>query len=747
MRTSIWRRAGRSTFTIGIAGAALLAFSQPLTLPAQDKKSKEYATWLDYEGTADSAQYSSLTQINKSNVSQLKQVWFYPAGIAGFRFGFNPVIVDDTMYVLGKNNSIVALDAATGETLWTHETNARTITSRGINYWESKDRSDRRLLFATDQILHAIDAKTGQTIDSFGTNGNVDLREGLGRDVNMIRNIQSGTPGRIFENLLILGSSTGEDYGSPPGDIRAYDVRTGKMVWIFHTVPHPGEPGYDTWPPDAYKYIGGTNDWGGMSLDEKRGIVYIPLGSPTYDFYGVDRIGQDLYADCLLALDARTGKHLWHFQDVHHDLWDYDLTASPKLLTIKHNGKNVDVVTQAGKTGYLYVLDRVTGKPIWPIVEKPVPASDIPGEQAWPTQPVPTAPPPFARLTYSPNDVNPYLSDTEREEAKEYIADSHNEGMFTPPGLRNTLEPAGNSGGANWGSAAADPTTGWVYIRNKNAPTMLKLDPKPPRFSVGGTPATQGHAIYLQNCATCHTSTLQGQPPAIPSLVDVVSRLGADQVRTTVQNGLSPMPAFPDLTSRDLDSLIAYLTAPSTSQLSPQIVAYLSAPTPPQPLTPDKVQYRSGYGYMMTPDGLPQISPPWGTLAAYDLNKGTLVWEIPDGGVTALEDKGIKNTGSVEPRGGVVVTAGGLIFDGTKSDQTMRAYDKETGKVLWEVKLPAGPEGIPAVYMIDGREYVVQAANVLTQIGAAPISPDELAKVQGYYVFALPSVPGKAESK
>ena len=343
--------------TLGKVIGVLASAAALTAVVASAKDAKKYTTWSDYEGSADSAQYSALTQINKSNVTQLQQVWFYPDGNNGFRYGFNPLVVDGVMYVVGKDNTTVALDAVTGKEIWVHDNGIpRSITNRGFNYWESKDRSDRRLFYATNNMLHALDARTGKLVDSFGNHGSVDLREGLGRDPKTIRSIQSGGPGRVFENLLILGSATGEEYGSPPGDIRAYDVLSGKMVWIFHTVPHPGEFGYDTWPKDAWKYIGGTNDWGGMTIDEKRGIAYFPLGSPTYDFYGADRTGAGLFGDCLLALDARTGKYLWHFQAVHHDLWDYDLTTAPKLLTVKHDGKMVDIVAQAGKNGFLICL-------------------------------------------------------------------------------------------------------------------------------------------------------------------------------------------------------------------------------------------------------------------------------------------------------------------------------------------------------------------------------------------------------
>jgi quinoprotein glucose dehydrogenase len=735
-----------AAFTTAITVVACVSH---YTVHANGKGAKAYDTWSDYEGSADSAQYSGLTQINKSNVTQLRQVWFYPSGNNGFRYGFNPLIVDGVMYVLGKDNALVALDAATGKEIWVHDNhNPRDITNRGINYWESKDRSDRRLFYATDNNLHALDARTGKLVDSFGDHGSVDLREGLGRDPKTIRQIQSGSPGRVFENLLILGSATGEEYDSPPGDIRAYDVLTGKMVWIVHTVPHPGELGYDTWPKDAWKYIGGVNDWGGMTIDEKRGIAYFPLGSPTYDFYGADRSGAGLFGDCLLALDARSGKYLWHFQAVHHDLFDYDLTTAPKLLTVKHDGKMVDVVAAAGKNGFLYVFDRVTGKPLWPIVERPVPQSDMPGEHSWPTQPIPTAPPPFATQSFTPEDVDPYIADpAEREKLKEQLRNARNEGLYTPAGSKDTVEMPGNNGGGNWGGGAVDPPNGILYVSTKNAPSMIKLEPNPPKRQMTGSLETNGRILYIQNCQSCHTEALAGQPPSIPSLVDVVARIGIDRVKSTIENGAAPMPAFTSLSEKEVDAIVAYLTDPSKAHVPPDVLAYLSTPRPPLPPPPpgtSPVRYWTGYGYMNSSEGLPANKPPWSTLTAYDLNQGTIKWQIPLGGLTELIVKGIKDTGSYWPRGGVVVTAGGLIFSGTISDATMRAYDKDTGKVLWEQVMPAGPEGIPAVYEVHGQEYLAFSARPsLKHFGPSDETRNvegsaNAPQTQGFYVFSLP---------
>lgn len=739
--------------TVG-AAVCLFLFRTNRTAHAEDS-SAPYTTWQEYGGSPDSAQYSALTQINKSNVNQLQQVWFYPAGNNGFRYGSNPIVIDNVMYVIAKDNNVAAVDATTGKEIWVHDNgNPRGISHRGISYWESKDRSDRRILYTANNMLIALDARTGKIIDSFGNHGYVDLRVGLGRDPKTIRQIESGTPGRIFENLLLLGSATGEEYESPPGDLRAYDVVTGKMAWIFHTVPHPGEYGYDTWPPNAWKYIGGTNTWGEISVDEKRGIAYFPLGSPTYDFYGADRHGADLFSDCILALDARTGKYLWHYQTTHHDLWDYDLEDAPKLMTVEHDGKMVDVIAEVSKNGFVFVLDRETGKPIWPVEERPVPKSDMPGEQAWPTQPYPTVLPPFARQKFSPDEVNPYIADPkERESIRQQILAARSEGLYTPVGLTNTMEIPGNNGGANWGSLAMDPKNGTLYVVSKDAPSMIKLEQKQPRFEMRGTPETQGQLIYVQNCQSCHTLSLKGQPPAIPSLVDVINRIGEKRVRNALAGGAAPMPGFSDLSPVDVDRLIAYLAHPESGHLPPQLVTRLLAPPPPR-LAPGGTRYWTGYGYMNSTEELPAIAPPWSTLTAYDLNKGTLKWQIPLGGVTELLAKGIKDTGSYWPRGGEVVTASGLIFIGTKSDSMVRAYDEETGKVVWEHEIAAGPEGIPAIYEVGGREYIAFSASsndVPSTAGAGetpPVAeannnnpgrkPPAKEETQGYYVFALP---------
>ena len=460
-----------------------------IAVSAADERS--FATWTQYLGGSDSAQYSSLKQITKANVKQLEMVWSYPTGNGTFIF--DPIVVDGVMYVLKAGTpppnappaqpggrgpqagtAIAALDAATGKEIWVHP-NMGGIGARGMNYWESKDRSDRRLLYINAGFLTALDARTGQTINSFGDNGRTDLRTGLDREAP--RALQTSNPGRIFENLIITPlPAGGAHYDSTPADIHAYDVRTGKLAWTFHVIPHPGEFGYETWPPDAWKTVGGVHNWNEMTSMRNAASPIFRWEPPATISTARNRKGNDLFANSLLALDARTGKRLWHFQMVHHDLWDYDLPAAPKLLTVKHDGKNVDVVAQPTKFGFLYVFDRVTGEALWPIEERTVPQSDVPGEWSSPTQPFPTKPPPFARQSFTEKDINPYATEAEQAAIRELLKNSRNEGLFTPPSLRGSISAPGHNGGANWGGAAVDPTKGFLYIVSRENPTLDRLE-------------------------------------------------------------------------------------------------------------------------------------------------------------------------------------------------------------------------------------------------------------------------------
>ena len=734
-----------------------------LGMTAQLAAGQNHKQWADYGGSPDSSHFVALDQINKSNVSQLQVAWVYPTE-DNHAYLFNPLIAGNVMYVLAKNSSLVALNAATGKELWIHE-KLPGLSTRGIAYWESKDHTDQRLIFAMNDYLEEIDARTGKSILTFGKRGLVDLKEDLGRDPRTINRIQTDTPGRVFEDLILLGSTPGEAYLAPPGDIRAYNVVTGKMVWIFHTVPHPGEVGYETWPKDAWKYTGGTNTWGEITLDEMRAIAYFPTGSPTYDYYGADRIGANLFANTLLALDARTGKRLWHFQTVHHDLWDYDLTAAPQLLTVKHDGKLVDIVAQSSKQGFLYVFDRVTGTPLWPMEERPVPESLMPGEQAWPTQPFPTAPPPFARQKITAGDVNPYiLAPVERAAWSDRIASMRNEGLFTPPDVKETISLPGARGGSNWGSGAANPSKGLMYLNTQDWPTIYKLSLEDPLGKLA-TKSSGAKAVYEARCQACHgvNGVRSGSGP--PSLAAIQSRVAFDSFRRTVRAGRGEMPAFADVDDATARRLFDYLGSLSPGEPAPvdkatprgPVVASGGAPGgltprqndgkqytplggaayPPGTQTP-RVRYYTNWG--LYPDQPFVIGPPWSSVVAYDLNSGTIKWKVPLGQDAEAAAEGAHDTGAfMAEHHGMIVTSAGLIFIAA-SDGKLYALDEDTGKVLWSIVLPAGSEGIPAMYEVGGRQYLVVSASSSINSGGGHAGSVRVQTTgpKGYVAFALP---------
>ena len=721
--------------------------------------------WREYGGGPDQSKYVAMKDITKSNVANLTIAWMYPSGDRR-AYQFSPLIVDNVMYVLAKDSSLVAIDVVTRKELWIHA-NLRGITNRGINYWESRDRKSRRLLFTIDDTLQAIDARTGQSIPTFGTQGIVDLRQGLGRDPSTIRRVASSTPGRIFENLILLGSAPGEAYFAAPGHLRAYDVVTGALVWTFHTIPQPGEYGYDTWPKDAWKYAGGVNVWGEISLDAKRGIAFFPVSSPTYDYYGADRIGANLFSDSLLALDARTGKRLWHFQTVHHDLWDYDLTAAPQLITVRKNGKKIDAVAQATKQGFVFVFERVTGEPVWPIEERAVPASDVPGEQAWPTQPFSTLPP-SGRQVVKADDLSPYLvNDAERADWIERVGKART-GLFNPPALVETAVVPGAVGGTNWGNTAADPRAGILYLLTQDFPSFYKLTGQAERGvaggrSHGGAPDAEeierGMAIYKSRCALCHGDDRAGTPAA-PSLLAPGIPSSFSDLRRIVLYGTGRMPPVGEIEGGQIRDLLAYLggdsrrpnDSPAAKPPGPVVASGgvprpLAAPRAPvdpaQPYpagvaAPEQryfTDYGLGYPYL--------LAPPWSSIMAYDLNRGVIKWKRPLGRTRA--DSGAEGEDTGVPRGaqrqGMIVTSTGIVFS-TARDGRFYAFDADNGDVLWSASLPMGSEGLPAVYSVGKKHFIVVNATTPNNWGIRSRmsvgSAQEPAGRGGYVVFGLP---------
>jgi quinoprotein glucose dehydrogenase len=556
-----------------------------------------YTNWPQYGGGADSAQYTPLTIVNRSNVASLDVAWTYPTGGNSV---FNPLVIDGVMYT-AVQDAVVALDAATGAEIWKYPV-AGTVGARGFNYWESRDRSERRLLFLNAGFLTALDARTGRSIQSFGDRGKVDVRTGADRDITTLRG-HTSNPGRIYDDIFIIPlPASGSTYRSAPADIHAFNVVTGALEWVFHTVPRQGEFGAETWPAESLASAGGAHNWSEMTVDEGRGIAFIPTGTARYDFYGGNRHGANLFANSLLALDARTGKRRWHFQIIHHDLWDYDLAPAPKLLTITRDGKAIDVVAQATKHGLVFVFNRETGAPIWPIEERPVPQSDIPGERSWPTQPFPTAPPPFARQSFTVKDINPFLPEAERARLRTLFESYRNEGLFTPPSFQGTIQMPGSSGGANWGSVAVNPSNGTLFVVSKELPALMKLvPPDAGREGDGGFTA-----------------------------------------------------------------------------------------------------YRSPFDFLLMTNNMSAIGPPWSQLTAYDLNRGTIAWQIPNGDAAGFPE----STGAQGTRGSPLVTASGLLFVGTPSDRKIRAYNTDTGAVLWTTDVFGSPGGIPASYEVGGRQYI-----------------------------------------
>jgi quinoprotein glucose dehydrogenase len=671
--------------------------------------------WGEYLGGADRNHYSELTQITPENVTNLKVAWTYSTTDSG-QMQVNPLVIDGVLYGVTPSVQAFALDAATGKELWIFgdPLKAWHSTSRGIAYWSDGD--DKRILHTIGSFLYCLDAKTGKTIPSFGENGRVDLHTGL-PDIAKDKFVISNTPGTVFEDLIVMPLRLSEGADAAPGDIRALNVKTGKLAWTFHTIPYPNEKGYETFPPNAYKNeeVGAANNWAGMAVDKKRGILYVPTGSAGYDFYGGKRLGSNLYANCLLALNARTGERLWHFQTTHHDMWDRDLPTPPNLITVKKGGKTIDAVAQVTKQGQVFVFDRVTGEPVFPIKEVKAPKSNLAGEIAWSTQPLPTKPKPFARQAHdlTAKDISPYAEN--RDELINRLK-SYKTKRFSAPSLEGTVIFPGFDGGAEWGGAAADPQEGILYVNSNEMAWILTMIETPTEDALSHLPL--GERTYKLSCSNCHGPKRKGNPLSnYPSLVDIGKKMDRTAISNLITTGKGMMPGLTSLSAHDKQAVVDFLLG-----LEKKEVASDANSKSKEPYIPFK---STGYNKFLDSKGHPAISPPWGTLNAINLNTGDYLWQIPLGDEPNFTQKG---TGT-ENYGGPIVTASGLLFIAATKDEQFRVFNKKTGKLLWQTTLPAAAFATPATYQVNEKQYVVLACGG-TKLGTK--------KGNQYVAFALP---------
>lgn len=716
--TSLMKQIFRSFSITAILGAGLVACDSNQTTETKPENFEVAGKeWAHYQGGPDRNQYSTLKQIDPSNVNQLELAWEHHTKDTG-EIQANPLMVNGMVFGMTATTQPFAVNAATGEEIWRKRPEGPDSysISRGLSYWEDGD--DKRILYTNGSWLYAVEAETGNPIKSFGEGGRTSLKSGLG-EVSQDRMVISTTPGTIYKDLIIMPLKVSEGADAALGLIQAFDIRTGDLEWVFNTIPKPGEFGYETWPEDVHsnKLIGGANNWAGMAVDIKRGIIYAPTGSAAFDFYGGNRKGENLFANSLIALNAETGERIWHFQFVHHDILDRDLPAPPNLLTVTHKGKRIDAVAQTTKQGFVFIFNRETGEPMFPVEERPVPASDIPGEEAWPTQPFPTKPAPFARQSFNEDDINLYASN--REELINTFRNSRSEGPFTPLSKNGTIIYPGLDGGAEWGGAAADPN-GVLYINSNEMPWRISLNPSITEKELKSQ--ALGQRMYTINCAACHGTDFRGSPASgFPSLVDIDSRRDKEIIRNIIETGQGKMPAFNKFSENELNALLAYVNE-EDEMFSKETGIGRSTEN-------NQVPYKiSGYDKFLDSQGYPAIRPPWGTLNAIDLNTGEYLWQVPYGEHKELLEKGIPQTGA-ESYGGPVVTASGLLFIAGTKDRKFRAYNTKTGELLWETLLSAAAFATPSIYEMNGRQYVVIACGG-TKLGAPG--------GDSYVAFALP---------
>src|SRR3984957_16339628 len=692
-----------STFFLGaLMALAIAAGATPSPLGKMPGKKKSH-DWPVYGGSPENNHFSSLTQVNRKNVKRLRVAWTFDTEESG-GLQTSPIMVEGVLYGLTPSQKVFALNAATGKLLWKFDSGIRgTQPDRGLAYWS--DANGSRILVGVMNFVYALDAATGKAITNFGENGRIDLRENLDRDPAS-QSIYMTSPAVVYKDLMIVGGRESETLPASFGDVRAYEVRTGKLRWSFHTIPRPGEFGYETWPKDAWNASGAANNWTGMTVDVDRGVVYVPTGSAAFDFYGADRIGDDLFADSLIALNAETGERIWHFQGVRHDLWDRDFPAPPVLLTVEREGKRVDAVAQTSKQGFVFLFDRANGKPLFPIECRNYPPSNVPGEAAAPQQCLPTKPAPFARQLLTETLLSERTGEV-HEWALQKFRSFRSEGQFVPFSVgTDTVIFPGFDGGAEWGGAAADPVTGILYVNANDLAWTGSLAENTPAENADNA----SKALYTSRCAVCHGENMAGSPGAIPSLVGIMNRKSAAEITATIRNGKGRMPGFSNLSDDQISGLLSYITNPDAKQNGARANGSKELATPPEAQAAAMKYHFTGYRRFLDPDGYPAVAPPWGTLSAINLSTGEYVWRIPLGEYPELAAQGQKNTGT-ETYGGPLVTAGGLLFIGaTNFDKKFRAFDKTSGALLWETTLPFAGNATPVTYAVNGKQFVVIAA-------------------------------------
>ena len=681
-----------------------------------DKKADR--DWPVYGGTPENNHFSPLEQINRKNVKDLQVAWTFDTEETG-GLQTSPIEVNGVLYGITPTQKIFAVDAATGKLLWKFDSEIKgTQPDRGLSYWS--DGKESRIIAGVMNFVYALDAATGKPIPTFGRDGRIDLREDLARNPAE-QVIYLTSPAVIYKDLMIVGGRESETLPASYGDIRAYEVRTGKLRWVFHAIPRPGEFGYDTWPKDAWKSTGAVNNWTGMTLDRNTGIIYIPTGSAAFDFYGGDRIGDDLFANCLLALNAETGERIWHFQAVHHDIWDRDFPTPPILVTLNHDGQKVEALAQNSKQGFVFLFDRSNGKPIFPLDCREYPSSNVPGEVAAKQQCLPTKPAPYARQLLT-EDLLTNRTPQMHQWALDRFQTFRSDGQYVPLSTsKETVIFPGLDGGAEWGGQAVDPESGIMYVNANDIAWTGRLAETNPAEAEQNSPK----GLYISQCSICHGENMAGSPPAIPSLVVAGKRLSGEEITETIKNGKGRMPGFPNLRDDQISMLVSYVMGEGVKSQGEN--KEVTSAGPPLPTVP---YHFTGYLRFYDPDGYPAVAPPWGTLNAINLNTGEYVWKHPFGEYPELAAQGMKDTGT-ENYGGPLVTGGGLLFIGaTNYDKKFHAYDKSNGTLLWETTLPFAGNATPITYQLHGRQFVVIAAGG---------GKDLKSKSGGVYVaFAVP---------